>query len=620
MRQSLAVLYTRLQNNRRGSCLGGLPTLSRMLDIAATIDPRRLARQMFFGGWGVTAIADRLGEPRSTVEAWKQRDGWATAAPMQRIEDCLDARICQLVLKDEKTAHDFKEIDLLTRQFERLARVRRYESPGGHEGDLNPAVANRNAGPKRKVATNTYTPEQIQKLREAFLDSIFEYQRHWYRMSQTERIRAILKSRQIGATWYFAREALIDALDTGRNQIFLSASRAQANVFRGYQQDFVKEVLDMELKGGRDSPIILGNDAGLYFLGTNSRTAQGYHGNLYFDEFFWVHSFIQLRKLASGMAIHKKWRQTLFSTPSALSHDAYPFWSGAHYNKGRAKGDRVDIDITHSALAGGMRGGDGMYRQIVTVLDAIAGGCNLFDLDQLRREYSEDEFRQLLMCEFIDDAASVFPFALVKRCMVDAWDVWGDVRFDNQRIIGDAPVGIGFDPSKGTSGGDPSGCTVTALPTSAIDKFRVLEKFQWPGQDFAAQAQSIYELTQRLNVVDIAIDVTGMGIGVFELVRQFFPAARAIHYSPEVKSRMVMKAGDVMGNSRLEWDAGWTDLASAFMAIRKTITASGRHVTYQASRSEEVGHADLAWSVMHTLIYEPLEGRAATSKNVMEFY
>jgi uncharacterized protein YjcR len=590
-----------------------------MLDIAATIDPRRLARQMYFAGWGVTSIAERIGENRSTVEAWKQRDGWATAAPMQRVEDCLDARICQLVLKDEKSAHDFKEIDLLTRQFERLARVRRYESPGGHEGDLNPAVANRNAGPKKKQAPNAFTPDQVQKLREAFFDSIYGYQRQWYDAGLTERIRAILKSRQIGATWYFAREALIDALDTGRNQIFLSASQRQAFHFRKYQQDFVKEVLDMELRGGRDAPIVLGNDASLYFLGTNSRTAQGYSGNLYFDEFFWVHSFVQLRKLASAMAVHKRWRQTMFSTPSSLSHDAFPFWSGAQYNKGRSKADRVEIDISHAALAAGMRGGDGMWRQIVTILDALAGGCDLFDLERLKLEYSADEFEQLLMCQFIDDALSVFMFALVKGCMVDSWDIWDDVRFDRERIIGDAPVGIGFDPSKGTSGGDPSGCTVTALPTRERDIFRILEKFQWPGQDFDAQAKSIKALTDRYNVADIAIDVTGMGIGVYELVKQFYPAVRAIHYSPEVKSRMVMKATDVMSKGRLEWDAGWTDLAAAFMAIRKTMTASGRHVTYQASRSDDVGHADLAWSVMHTLIYEPLEGRAAYSNNIMEF-
>jgi Uncharacterized conserved protein len=591
-----------------------------MLPIESTIDPRRLAKQLYFSGWGVTAIAERLEQARSTVEAWKQRDGWATATPMQRVEDCLDARICQLVNKAEKTAHDFKEIDLLTRQFERLARVRRYESPGGHEGDLNPAVGNRNANPKKKPVANEFSPEQAQRLREAYMDGMFGYQRTWHD-ALSNRIRNILKSRQIGATFHFAREALVDAIGKdGNNQIFLSASRAQANVFRQYMQAFAKDAADIELKGGRDSPIVLPNTSELIFLGTNARTAQSYHGNLYFDEYFWVHAFIALRKVASGMAIHKRWRQTYFSTPSAITHDAYPFWTGAHYNRGRARADRVDIDISHAALAAGRLGGDGQWRQIVTVLDALAGGCDLFDLEQLRLEYSEDEFQQLLMCQFIDDLLSVFPFSVVKRCMVDSWDVWDDVRFEAPRIVGDAPVGIGFDPSKGTSGGDPSGCAVTALPQPAQDKFRVLEKYQWPGQDFDAQARSIKGLTERFNVADIAIDVTGMGIGVFELVKQFYPSARAIHYSPEVKTRMVMKAGDVMTKGRLEWDAGWTDLAAAFMSIRKSITPSGRGVTYVASRSDDVGHADLAWAVMHTLIFEPLEGRAASSNNLMEIY
>ncbi|MFV9997275.1 MAG: terminase family protein [Arsenophonus endosymbiont of Dermacentor nuttalli] len=39
-------------------------------------------------------------------------------------------------------------------------------------------------------------------------------------------IRNILKSRQIGATWFFARKAFIYALTTGYNQVFLSASKA----------------------------------------------------------------------------------------------------------------------------------------------------------------------------------------------------------------------------------------------------------------------------------------------------------------------------------------------------------------------------------------------------------
>ncbi|WP_434477242.1 hypothetical protein, partial [Escherichia coli] len=51
---------------------------------------------------------------------------------------------------------DFKEIDLLGRQIERLARVNRY-SQTGNEADLNPNVANRNKGGRRKPKKNFFS-------------------------------------------------------------------------------------------------------------------------------------------------------------------------------------------------------------------------------------------------------------------------------------------------------------------------------------------------------------------------------------------------------------------------------------------------------------------------------
>lgn len=36
------------------------------------------------------------------------------------------------------------------------------------------------------------------------------------------------------------------------------------------------------------------------------------------------------------------------------------------------------------------------------------------------------------------------------------------------------------------------------------------------------------------------------------------------------------------------------------------MTASGNRSTYEASRSEEASHADVAWATMHALVNEPL--------------
>lgn len=577
-------------------------------------DPRRQAALLYWQGFSVRQIGEMLSQKTPTVQSWKTRDQWEAIAPISRVEASMEARLIQLVMKDVKEGKDYKEIDLLGRQIERLARVNRYNHTGS-EADLNPNVANRNKGERKATDKNVFSDEAIEKLGDIFIETSFEYQRGWYQAGLQHRIRNILKSRQIGATFYFAREALIDALTTGRNQIFLSASKAQAHVFKNYIIDFARQV-DVDLKG---DPIVLPNGARLIFLGTNVRTAQSYTGNLYLDEYFWIPKFQELRKVASGMSLHKKWRSTYFSTPSSLAHSAYPFWSGELFNKGRRnKADRIELDLTHAHLSKGVLCDDGQWRQIVTVEDALSGGCNLFDLEQLQLEYSPAEYENLLMCEFVDDQASVFPFAELQGCMVDSLDEWEDFDPYLKRPFAYRPVWIGYDPSHT---GDSAGCAVIAPPVVSGGKFRVLERHQWKGMDFAAQARSIEELTNRYAVEYIGIDATGIGQGVFQLVQQFFPAAREIRYSPEVKTALVLKAKDTISSGRLEYDTGHTDITASFMAIRKTMTASGNRSTYEASRSEEASHADVAWAIMHALLNEPLTAaNGGQSPNILEFY
>ncbi|WP_368759941.1 terminase ATPase subunit family protein [Klebsiella michiganensis] len=577
-------------------------------------DPRRQAALLYWQGFSVPQIADMLQTKRPTVQSWKQRDQWDETAPLNRVESTLEARLIQLYAKPSLTPHDFKVADFLARQMERFARINRYGQTG-NEVDLNPRVANRNKGDRKKPTKNFFSDEAIEKLEEIFFAESFEYQLRWHRAGLEHRIRDILKSRQIGATFYFSREALLHALKTGHNQIFLSASKTQAYVFREYIIQFARRV-DVDLTG---DPIVIGNNgAKLIFLGTNSNTAQSHNGDLYVDEIFWIPNFQKLRKVSSGMASQSHLRSTYFSTPSTLAHGAYPFWSGELFNRGRARAsERVDIDISHDALAAGVACPDGQWRQIVTIEDALAGGCTLFNLEQLRQENSVDDFRNLFMCEFVDDKASVFPFEDLQRCMVDSLEEWEDFAPFADNPFGSRPVWIGYDPSHS---GDSAGCVVLAPPVVAGGKFRILERHQWKGMDFATQAESIRQLTEKYNVEYIGIDATGLGIGVFQLVRSFYPAARDIRYTPEMKTAMVLKAKDVIRRGCLEYDVSATDITTSFMAIRKTMTSSGRSATYEASRTEEASHADVAWATMHALLNEPLTaGSGQATSSILEF-
>lgn len=566
------------------------------------IDERRQAKFLYWMGWRLVRISEYLNLKLATVSAWKIRDGWDKANPLEKVEGVLESRLIQLIAKDQKEGIDFKEIDLLGRQLERTARINKYNN-GGNEADLNPNIRSRNSGERKKPKSNELSEEQVEKLTEIFHSRLYPHQKHWWKAGLENRTRNILKSRQIGATNFFAWEGLIDAITTGRNQIFLSASKAQAFQFRQYIVDLAREV-EVDLKG--EVIHFPHNDARLYFLGTNKNTAQSYHGNVYIDEYFWIHRFQELRKVASAMASQKKWRLTYFSTPSSVLHEGYSFWNGKLFNKGRQKAEQLSLDVSHDAMKLGRACEDGQWRQIVNIYDADNSGFDLFDIEQLKREYSPEEFDNLFLCEFIDDTASIFPLSVLQDCMVDSWEAWTDFKPFAIRPLGDKSVWIGYDPS---DTGDSAGCVVVSPPNSAGGKFRVIEKYQFKGMDFSAQADEIKKLTERYNVTYIGIDSTGLGASVYQLVKQFFPMVQGFKYSVEVKQQLVFKMQDVIRKKRFEFDAGSKDIAVSFMSIRKALTASGRQITYATSRTEEASHGDLAWATMHAIANEPLESQ-----------
>lgn len=575
-------------------------------------DMRRQARSLYWRGWGCTQIGEELGLSAETVKSWKNRDGWDKAACIAKIEDNLEWRINTLICKEKKTGADYTELDALMRALATTAKVRRYEAPGGHSGDLNDNVANRNSGPKKdKAKPNHFTQEQIDRLKEIFHEENFGYNELWYK-NRHQRTRMLLKSRQIGATFYFAREALLDALEGGGNQIFLSASKNQAHVFKKYILTFAARV-GVKLKG---DPIVVSSDAmpedkptaELIFLGTNARTAQGYTGNFYFDEFFWTFGFDELNKVAKAMASHKHWRKTYLSTPSTIAHQAYGLWTGSSYNRRRKKDDKVTIDVSYAALKGGALGDDRIWRHMLTLEDAAEQGCDLFDLAEVRDENAPDEYANLYGCQFVDDSLSAFKFNEIQRCTVDTLEDWTFFNPLADRPVGNQEVWAGYDPQE-SEDGDNAALVIGLPPAGPGGKFRLLEKHQIKG-DFQTQAEFILARLARYNCSYLGIDANGVGAAVYQLLVGKVRGLTKIEYSLEAKTAMVMKAQHSFARQRLEFDSGWIDLQSAFLSIKKALTTSGRAVTFKASRTEEVGHADLAWAAMHILINEPLDGQS----------
>ena len=584
--------------------------------VNSNIDPRLMARELFWQGWRISDIARHLGLNPAAVYSWKSRENWEGGSPLSRVAASAEMRLHVLIGQPKKSDADYKEMRQL---FALVSGGRKADS---RQPDLNEATAvssdgmpwdvptidkpprerkERERAPKaEKPVPNSFTAEQVLRLQEIFREQMFDYQRVW--LNQKVRFRNLLKSRQIGATFFFAREAFIDALTTGKNKVFLSASKAQAFQFKQYMVDMA-QMVGAELKG---ADIRLGNGAVLYFLGTNSRTAQGRHGDLYVDEYFWIPDFKELTRLAKPMASQKQYQITYFSTPSAVSHPAYGFWTGEQFNEGRDKSEHIRLDVSHEALSGGRACEDGQWRQIVTLDDAERMGCTLFDRNQLLLENSPAEFRQLFMCEFVEGGDNVFEFSALQKCAVDSWEAWSDFyKPFAARPVGDLPVWIGYDPA---DSGDAAAFVAVVPPRFAGDKFRIVERQMLRGDDFQSQAEFIRKSFERYNVRKVVIDKTGLGAAVFQLVQGFFPPVIGVNYSMQEKYLMVNKMHALMREGRVEWELDWKDFTAAFLSIRTEVTGSGRSVTYVSGRTKEMSHADVAWAALQVFYQEPLDG------------
>lgn len=590
-------------------------------------ETRDLIRKLYIRRVAVADIERETKVPRRTIYSWVEKHGWDSLIHKDEVLEALNRKLVTLLDKKELSDADLNAIDRLMGARAKEMKIRAMPEPAAPAGmimgaahkvqqDL-PLDADRVAGMKTearqgKRGKNDFRGIAPDEVEQHFRDGLFQYQlQQWD--NRHHRVRNLLKSRQIGMTFYFAREAFADALMTGKNQAFLSASKAQAQLFRSYIISFALEWFGVEIKG--TDKVVLRTDHGdaiLYFLSTNSSTAQGPTGNVYIDECFWVPKFKKLKDLAGAIASHSHWRKTYFSTPSTKTHDAYALWSGEEYKRNQQKRKELPPFVMPGAkeLRKGVLCVDGQFRQVITIHDALAGGATFFDIKQLEMENDPETFAQLYECKFIDDTNSAFRLEELLACAV-ADARWPDFKPDDLRPFGSRPVWIGYDPARNR---DSAEIVVLAVPIRPGGKFRLLEKITLQNQNWAYQAEVIKGLCARYEVQHIGVDCTGPGAGVYERVQEFYPAAMAIHYGVESKTRLVLKAQEIISTGRLEYDQKHSEIPAAFLAIRKVST--GTSITYVASRDQNIGHADAAWAIMHALIAEGLNstggGRQST--------
>lgn len=562
------------------------------------------ARLAYMSGEPVAHIAARLGvNSRRIIYNWRDKYEWEKLRKPASAIEATSRRYEALIDKDKKNQADWEEIDKLAELLVRFERIELQKAGCQGTGRPNGSKNNKNKAKKRKKNDVSHlTAEDFEKVEAS--GHFYQHQKIWLDAGENEltrRIRFILKSRQIGATYTFAYQAFKWAVLKKHNQIFISSTKAQAKVFRSYMSIIARDLFDVELSG---DPCTLSNLVELHYLSpagyTDSRS-----GDVWFDEVFKTRKFTEMENVAAPMATLSQFSKTYFSSPTAVSHDAYEKWSGEHYTKFH-KHIRINVDVPKKGdceLTKGRLDEDGIWRNAITIHDAIRMGWDKVSLKQLKREMPDPVlFAVTFEGQFIDDKDSVFNLQKLLNCGVDIEESWRDFNPKADRPIGNLPCTAGYDPAG--VGDNASFCTLT-FPTNNEEKFRLLQKDVWHNMSAPAQCLRIEERTKQYRYDYAEVDATGPGLYIPDFIRPFIPNVRSIQYNTVYKTIMVQKALSVIDANRFEYDENDDNLPLAFMTIYQKATSDGR-ITYSSRRAKDVGHGDEAWACMHAMMCEPL--------------
>jgi phage FluMu gp28-like protein len=426
------------------------------------------------------------------------------------------------------------------------------------------------------------------------------YQRRW--IDDDSRFKCAVKSARIGYSFATAyRRVEISMRIPGRTTTVLSASKAQSVEFvetcaklcelmGGSAQHFANEDF-VDALGRIDaiqSRISFPNGSRIIALPANPRTARGYPGDAVLDEFAHHEDSYAIfaavfRQVALGNSLE------VLSTPNGEQGKFYDIARNLGLDLGVAPPGPADVPVKK----------DGWSGHWVDVHKAVAEGCPI-DIEEMRRGLNDDDtWNQEFCCVFLKSTGAWLTLDLIAACE-DAGatiDLPPDFR----------PRGPLF---SGIDVGRDHDATCLWLDEKIGD-------VAWTRGVVKLHAMSFPEQLKRLNPIvrmtsRSAIDKTGMGVGLFDLLNlENEGRLMGVSFSGSNDDGVKMKTDLAIRikkrleqqRSRLPYDP---QIRAELQAIKRQATASG--VTFDAPRIEVdtavaggvkkklFAHADAFWA------------------------
>jgi phage FluMu gp28-like protein len=423
------------------------------------------------------------------------------------------------------------------------------------------------------------------------------YQQRW--VDDHTRFKCAVKSARIGYSYATGLEAIFDCLEhANATWTVLSASKAQSTEFIETCQK------NLELMGGTaqlyadedfidvfgriegiQQRITFPNGSRIIALPANPRTARGYPGNAILDEF--AHhedSYAIFAAVFRQVALGHKLR--VLSTPNGEQ--------GKFYDIARQLG--LEMGVAPSELIVRKDGWSGHW---VDVHLAVAEGCPI-NIEEMRRGLNDDDtWNQEFCCVFLKSTGAWLPLDLIAACE------------DTGATI-DLPPD--FHPrgrlNMGIDVGRVHDATCAWLDEQIGDVAWTRAVIKLHGMSFPDQAKRLNPIVRM--TARSAIDMTGMGVGLFDLLNLenegrlmgvSFGGSNDNGVKMKTDLAIRIKKRMEQHRSRIPYDQ---QIRAELQAIKRQATPSG--VTFDAPRIEVdtavaggvkkklFAHADAFWA------------------------
>ncbi|MDO5606022.1 MAG: terminase family protein [Paracoccus sp. (in: a-proteobacteria)] len=496
---------------------------------------REQALAEYLAGDSAAEIAARMGCSDRTVRQWIKAGDWGAELRARRETTAgLEAQILRLSRAANPTTAQAHRLAMLTRSLERLRKAAPVPKPR----------------PRIMQAVSTEALARV-------LDpdyGLYAYQSEF--LQADERYRLILKARQIGFSYVVGLAVLLGAL-AGRPQIVVSASERQAQIILNYVRVHAVR-LGIALDEDTAKAIkVKGTD--IIAVSTNFRTAQGFAGDVWLDEFAWVRNqkLLWAAIIPSITAIGG--RVTVFSTPFLPGS---LFWEMATNHKGRYGHFRQWTYTIHDAIAQGM---------------PLPGG-----LDELRMLFDSEAWAMFYECQWAENGAALLSWELLHSLTDPALDAsrFGRLRggVDVGRINDRTAIALIGQEAQGRKWGN---------------RYALVHHEMHKGMAFAGQKATVLDVDARFDIEGWKIDKTGLGMQLAEELQAAHPERfEGVWFSAQRKARLALNLLKLAEDRRLILpnDPG---VLAQLHSVQKQI--SGQSIKYDADRNDD-GHGDLFWA------------------------